>query len=197
MHAHSISHCSNDLIALFDGVFRDTYQTCLVRGTDEPLYLPAGSEHECHRIIFAHGFFASALHEVSHWCIAGAKRRTLEDYGYWYLPDGRDQTQQSSFESVEVAPQALELLFTQASGRHFEVSIDNLNGEAVDRHRFRARVEARAEQYLLEGLPRRAEAFRCTLQAYYRCRLTREAAIAKGRARLAESKPGHIVTVED
>nr|WP_299240761.1 elongation factor P hydroxylase [uncultured Halomonas sp.] len=184
MHAHAVYHCSNDLIALFDGVFRDTYRTCLVRGEDEPLYLPADSDQGCHRIIFAHGFFASALHEVSHWCIAGARRRTLEDYGYWYLPDGRDQAQQRTFESVEVAPQALELLFTHASGRRFEVSIDNLNGEAVDRHAFRSRVEARAEQYRIKGLPWRAEAFRCTLQAYYRCHSSREAAIAEGRTYL-------------
>ncbi|WP_227370798.1 elongation factor P hydroxylase [Halomonas sp. M20] len=184
MHSHSVYHCSNDLIALFDGVFRDTYRTCLVRGDDEPLYLPADSEHGCHRIIFAHGFFASALHEVSHWCIAGPRRRTLEDYGYWYLPDGRDPAQQGIFESVEVAPQALELLFTHASSRHFEVSIDNLNGEVVDRHAFRSRVQARAEQYRIEGLPQRAEAFRRTLEAYYRFHSAREAAIAKGWAYL-------------
>ncbi|WP_417667272.1 elongation factor P hydroxylase, partial [Pseudidiomarina sp.] len=41
------------------------------------------------------------LLEMSHWCIAGEKRRQLEDYGYWYLPDGRDAQQQHAFEQAE------------------------------------------------------------------------------------------------
>ncbi len=35
-------------------------------------------------------FFASALHEISHWCVAGKARREQVDFGYWYCPDGRD-----------------------------------------------------------------------------------------------------------
>ncbi len=50
--------------------------------------------------------FASALHEISHWCIAGKARRELVDFGYWYCPDGRDAMTQSQFEDVEVKPQA-------------------------------------------------------------------------------------------
>jgi hypothetical protein len=75
-------HDIDDLIHLFDGVFADHYRTRLVRGEDEPIYLPANARQDHHRIVFAHGFFASALHEISHWCIAGEKRRQLEDYGY-------------------------------------------------------------------------------------------------------------------
>jgi elongation factor P hydroxylase len=183
-----VTHRLEDIIALFDGLFRETLATCLVRGGDEPLYRPADAECPWHRVVFARGFYASALHEIAHWCIAGARRRQLEDYGYWYLPDGRDADQQRDFEAVEVAPQALEWLFAQACGRVFHVSIDNLAGEvAVDRDAFRARVEARAERYEREGLPRRAEAFRIALAAFYREGQSLAAAVAAGRGALEAS----------
>ncbi|TLF48678.1 elongation factor P hydroxylase [Halomonas urmiana] len=179
-----MSHRLEDVIALFDGLFQPTIKTRLVRGGDEPLYLPADAQSPWHRVIFARGFFASALHEISHWCIAGARRRELEDYGYWYLPDGRDADQQRQFESVEVAPQALERLFAEACGLPFNVSVDNLGEVQVDREGFRARVEARAERYLREGLPPRAAAFRRALAAFYHEGESRETAVAAGRALL-------------
>ncbi|WP_164999669.1 elongation factor P hydroxylase [Salinicola tamaricis] len=131
-----------DVMALFDGVFADTFNTRLVKGGDEPIYLPAGGDVGYHRIVFAHGFFASAP-EVSHWCIAGAARRQLEDYGYWYEPDGRDAAKQAVFEQVEAAPQALERLLCQACAKPFEVSVDNLDGVAVDRQASLPRSRAR------------------------------------------------------
>ena len=182
-----MTHRLEDVIALFDGLFYTTYQTRLVRGGDEPLYLPADAYCDHHRVIFARGFFASVLHEVSHWCIAGARRRMLEDYGYWYLPDGRDAEQQASFEAVEVAPQALELLFSNACGLNFNVSVDNLGEVEVDREGFRARVEARAARVEVEGLPARARAFRDALQAFYLEGQPLSAAISLGRARLTAS----------
>nr|WP_269816221.1 elongation factor P hydroxylase [Halomonas sp. G15] len=170
---------------MFDGLFEETYRTRLVRGGDEPLYLPADAESPWHRVIFARGFFTSALHEISHWCIAGARRRELEDYGYWYLPDGRDADQQGDFEAVEVAPQALELLFSRACGLRFHVSVDNLDGDAeVDRDAFHAKVEARARRYLSEGLPLRAEALRTALATFYRDGAALDEALAAGRDRL-------------
>lgn len=156
------------LMALFNHVFSSRYQTRLVRGDDEPIYLPADDAHTHHRIVFAHGYFASALHEISHWCIAGAQRRLLEDYGYWYMPDGRDNSAQEAFEAAEIAPQAIEKVLTQACGRHFNVSVDNLEGSAeVDRDAFAAKVEARRQRYLVDGLPARAEAFRQALVALF------------------------------
>jgi hypothetical protein len=176
-----VTHRLEDVIALFDGLFQETFRTRLVRGGDEPLYLPADADTPFHRVIFARGFYASALHEISHWCIAGEARRQREDYGYWYLPDGRDAREQRDFEAVEVAPQALELLFSRACGLRFHISVDNLGGDVeVDREAFRARVEARAERYEREGLPRRAAAFRCALQVYYREGVGLATAIAAG-----------------
>ncbi len=183
-----MTHCLEDVIALFDGLFQPSYHTCLIRGGEEPLYLPADDSTLFHRVIFANGFYASALHEISHWCIAGARRRQWEDYGYWYLPDGRGAAEQQDFEEVEVAPQALELLFSRACGLPFNVSVDNLCGEAeVDRDAFRSRVEARAARYEAEGLPRRAEAFRTALAAFYGEDASLEEALAVGRDCLREA----------
>lgn len=112
------------LIQLFNNLFAHQNVT-LVRGQGEPEYFPA-QNNEPAKIEFAHGFFASALHETSHWCVAGEARRRLADFGYWYAPDGRTAAQQQVFERVEIKPQALECLFTLACERSFEVSQDNL-----------------------------------------------------------------------
>ncbi|ARS54323.1 hypothetical protein B9G99_00505 [Kushneria konosiri] len=153
---------------LFNHVFSSRYQTLLVRGDDEPIYLPADDDHAHHRIVFAHGYFASALHEISHWCIAGERRRLLEDYGYWYMPDRRDDSAQQAFEAAEIAPQAIEKSLTLACGRRFNVSVDNLEGSAdVDRDAFAVKVEARRQRYLSDGLPARAEAFRQALEGLF------------------------------
>ncbi|MEA2119940.1 elongation factor P hydroxylase [Halovibrio sp. HP20-59] len=171
----------DDITALFDGLFSEHYQTRLIRGGDEPLYRPATNETAYHQVIFARGYYASALHEISHWCIAGKKRRQLEDYGYWYSPDGRDAQQQAAFENAEIAPQALEYIFTHACGRKFHVSVDNLAGDAsVDREAFQKKVMARVERYECEGLPLRAKSFRHALNAYYQQGLAREVSIAQG-----------------
>lgn len=146
------------LIALFNSTFED-FNTRLVLGDDEPIYLPANGERSYHQIVFAHGFFSSALHEVAHWCIAGEKRRLLEDYGYWYCPDGRDAAQQADFEKVEIKPQAIEWAFTEAAGRKFQVSTDNLNGAEPDREGFTRNVAAQLEAYKANGFPPRAERF--------------------------------------
>ena len=63
--------------------------------------LPAQQPGALNRIVFTHDYFASALHEVAHWCVAGPERRRLTDYGYWYAPDGRTEKQQMEFERVE------------------------------------------------------------------------------------------------
>lgn len=112
------------LITLFNYLFINK-QVILVRGMGEPEYFPAQNNQPA-RIEFAHGFFASALHELSHFCVAGQQRRLLPDFGYWYAADGRSAAQQHAFERVEIKPQALECLFTLACRRPFQVSQDNL-----------------------------------------------------------------------
>ncbi len=55
-------HHYQQLIDLFDSCFAEEFNTRLIKGDDEPIYLPADDETPYHRIVFAHGFFASALH---------------------------------------------------------------------------------------------------------------------------------------
>lgn len=136
------------------------YQVVLVKGEHEPEYFPA--EHGLPaRIQFAHGFFNSALHEISHWCIAGQQRRLLPDLGYWYAPDGRTQEQQALFEQVEIKPQAVEWLFAKAFGRKFRVSLDNLTGEGGDGTQFKDNVFQQLHAYFLgqATIPKDAQAF--------------------------------------
>ena len=163
-----MTHDPNDLIMLFNDLFRETFQAILVKGGEDPEYVPADDASGFAQIIFAHGYYASALHEISHWCIAGVERRTLRDYGYWYCPDGRSRSQQWAFETVEVKPQALEWLFSAAAGSRFHLSVDNLSGDgAVDEAAFRHNVLSQAEDYLTHGLPKRAGEFFRALMRFY------------------------------
>jgi elongation factor P hydroxylase len=155
------------LVKLFDQLFFVSDNTKLVSGTDEPIYLPSDSECNYHRVVFAHGFFASALHEVSHWCVAGSERRKLIDYGFWYEPDGRTASQQADFEKVEVKPQALEWILSMACKRNFSVSVDNLSGEPTDNNDFKQAVCQQVYDYIANGLPRRAELLATELSSYF------------------------------
>jgi elongation factor P hydroxylase len=148
---------------LFRDCFLDNYNTVLLGGVAEPLYLPASQDTPHHRIFYREDYFSSALHEVAHWCIAGERRRLLEDYGYWYAPDGRDLEQQALFESVEVRPQALEWHFALASAAPFRISADNLSLQPADSARFTSRVRQEAIDCIEKGLPARGELFRQAL----------------------------------
>lgn len=141
----------------------------LIKGEYEPEYFPAQNQTPA-RIQFAHGFFNSALHEISHWTIAGKHRRTLPDLGYWYAPDGRTKEQQAVFEQVEVKPQAIEWLFAKAFGRRFRVSLDNLTGDTGDSRYFKDNVYQQVESFFLgkTKLPQDAAYF-----IYYICQSTR------------------------
>lgn len=160
-------HHYEDLISIFNQCFSDTYNTRLVRGNDEPIYLPADDSRPYHGIFFAHGFYSSALHECSHWLIAGEERRKQVDFGYWYTPDGRNAEQQALFQRVEVKPQALEWILSFAAGHRFRISVDNLNGVEVDNEPFKWAVHSQVKQYCDEGLPLRARLFREALCAFY------------------------------
>lgn len=140
-----------NLIHIFENTFYTSFNTRLVCGDDEPIYLPADDKHTYHRIIFAHGFYASALHEIAHWLVAGDKRRLLEDYGYWYEPDGRSAVQQTEFEKVEIVPQAIEWAVAISCGFKFDVSADNLSGIEIDRLAFKHKVYQQVLYYLENG----------------------------------------------
>ncbi|MGC9421756.1 MULTISPECIES: elongation factor P hydroxylase [Vibrio] len=163
-----MTHQYQDLITIFNQVFFADYQTKLELGGDEPIYLPADEFTPYHRIIFARGFYASALHEIAHWCVAGPQRRLLEDFGYWYEPDGRSAEVQSEFERVEIRPQAYEWIFAQSAGFPFTVSCDNLNGDSEpDRLAFMHKVHQQVLALLKQGLPLRVKRLSDALRQHY------------------------------
>ncbi len=163
-----MTHYIDDLIEIFDNTFFETYNTKLELGGDEPIYLPANAENAHHRIVFARGYYASALHEIAHWCVAGPERRLQEDYGYWYEPDGRDKHKQAEFEKVEVRPQAYEWILSASAGFVFRVSCDNLHGEfEPDRLGFTQKVHQEVQKILAQGLPPRVAALSSALRRFY------------------------------
>ena len=156
-----------DLITLFNSQFKEPYQTILVKGQSEPIYLVKNTERTFNEIIFAHGFFSSALHEISHWCVAGESRRKIEDFGYWYKPDGRTTEEQREFESLEIKPQAFEMCFYAASGIKFNFSSDNLSGDMGSSDLFELNVKKQVRLFLLKGFPKRANQFIERLLSFY------------------------------
>lgn len=163
------NHDADDLIRLFDQAFAASHNTRLVRGEHEPVYLPADAEVPFHRIVFAHGYFTSALHEIAHWCVAGPARWTQMDFGYWYAPDGRSREQQQQFEQLEIKPQALEWIFNVAAGHRFRVSTDNLSGGGpFDPESFKRNVQQEVWRRLRDGLPERTQRFTQALIDHYR-----------------------------
>ncbi len=160
-------HEYQDLITIFNQCFEEEYNTQLVKGDEEPIYLPADGSRPYHAIFFARGFFSSALHECSHWLIAGEKRRLQVDFGYWYVPDGRTAEQQTLFQSAEVKPQAMEWILSKAAGYPFRLSIDNLNGEKSDPSAFIEAVYNQVKVYCGQGLSERAKRFREALCRFY------------------------------
>lgn len=170
-------HDIQTLIALFNETFEKDYNVRLIKGNDEPIYLPAGQgdgdilAQPYAQIVFAHGYYASGLHEIAHWCLAGEQRRTKVDYGYWYSPDGRSSEQQAKFQQVEIKPQAIEWALAAAAGFRFGVSCDNLsgdeNGEQPDRIAFEQDVKQQLIKYLDSGFPPRAQQLIEVFSRYY------------------------------
>lgn len=150
---------ANDIERVFNAVFADSMNTVLIGGAAEPYYRPADDEDSRHRIFYREDFVASSLHEISHWLVAGAERRLLPDWGYWYAPDGRNATQQAEFEQAEVKPQALEWLLSIACGIRFRVSLDNLSEHAGIGDAFKGRVYEQACANVCNGVNERARIF--------------------------------------
>jgi elongation factor P hydroxylase len=153
---------------IFNRIFSVSENTLLISGGEEPIYLPVSEIENVNKIISTRDYFSSALHEVSHWCLAGVERRKLVDYGYWYEPDGRTLEQQRLFEQAEIKPQALEWLFTLAAGGKFRLSVDNVNqAEMRASNEFGLNVYDQALRYLELGFPERAQQFLDALLSHF------------------------------
>ena len=97
-------------------------------GADEPFYqAPKGDTKAI--IYFRNNYPRSLLHELSHYCLAGDRRRKFDDFGYWYSPCGRTADEQSLFEKVEARPQGLEKAMCEAIGIEFSPSLDDFSGK--------------------------------------------------------------------
>ena len=126
---------------IFNSGVGGRYGTVICGGRDEPLFLPRCDSLD--EIYFTNNYASSALHEIAHWCLAGAARRKIIDYGYWYK-EKRTAEEQLQFESLEIRPQALEWIFSEAAGVRFRVSLDNFERMSGDCFEFRASVREEA-----------------------------------------------------
>ncbi|MCW8879585.1 MAG: elongation factor P hydroxylase [Kangiellaceae bacterium] len=145
------------LINSFNQLFAVSENTLLKAGADEPFYR-APCDGEPGVIFSREDYFSSALHEIAHWCIAGIERRKIDDFGYWYKPEGRTKQEQLEFEQVEVKPQAIEWALSLACDHPFHFSADNLSQEIDASEEFKSKVTKQLSQYLDDGLPARAQA---------------------------------------
>ncbi len=150
---------ADELVSCFNGCFEQSHHVKLIGGASEPLYIPSKEAGRPAEIHFRLDYVSSALHEISHWCIAGESRLKLEDYGYWYEPDHRTFELQKKFESVEIKPQAIERVFHLLLDLPFRVSADNLSLLDYSTVEFECQVEDQFERYVNKGFPLKAEVF--------------------------------------
>jgi len=167
--ASTAPHCTSVLEQVFARCFEDRWNTRLRGGACEPYYEPSSNPQVQASLFYREDFFASALHEIAHWCIAGSKRRQLPDFGYWYAPQGRSAKEQANFEAVECKPQALEWIFSRACNYPFRPSIDNVqdDGELPKTNSFKQGIAEQAMRWQFAGLPDRAMIFFTALSELY------------------------------
>ncbi|MEM1435860.1 MAG: elongation factor P hydroxylase [Pseudomonadota bacterium] len=150
---------STAITACFNATFATAQHVVLVGGFDEPLYLPATTAAPA-QLRFTRDYAASALHEISHWCIAGPGRRRRRDFGYSYLPAPRTFTQQQAFLRSEAGAQALESLFADIAGVTFHLSLDDLEDRHPQlRQPFALAVAACRRRLEVDGTPPAARVF--------------------------------------
>lgn len=155
------------LVNIFNGLFLHSDSTCLQTGAKEPFYqAPADGKNAI--IHTREDFFSSALHEIAHWTLAGNQRRKIDDFGYWYRPEGRTKQQQLAFEQVEIKPQAIEWILSLACRQPFHVSADNLTQNIGASADFKQAVYDQANRYFKQGLPDQAETLYTSLCQAFR-----------------------------
>ncbi len=142
------------LLKLLNENYLNQFNTILIGGFSEPFY-KAHKGNISAEIQFAHDYIRSALHELSHWCVAGNERRKVDDYGYWYAEDGRNQQQQDEFFKVEIKPQSIEWALSIVCGIKFEASVDNLNANVDGVDKFEQKLKSELKLYTQNGFSKR------------------------------------------
>jgi len=112
------------LINAFAVIFPDL----IIEGNAEEPFYRAPKDDNKPILYFRSNYPRSLLHEISHYCLAGDRRRQLDDFGYWYSPCGRSREEQLKFEVVEARPQGLEKAITEMVGIKFIPSMDDFSG---------------------------------------------------------------------
>ena len=162
------THHYSYLIDIFSDCFRNSYDTVLVAGDDEPYYQPDQAMSRikwCLRTAFLPQRYTKPRIGVLRVNSVGSSSITAIGMN----PMGVMQ-QQREFEQVERKPQALEWLFSLCAGFKFDVSVDNLSGVEVDRYAFRKEVAQQLESYLeTDLLPPRAKTFAKALCRAFNC----------------------------
>lgn len=122
--------CINDdeLCQYLINAFADIFPGLTIKGgIAEPFYA-APRVNVGSIIYFRSNYPRSLLHEMSHYCLAGDRRRNVDDFGYWYTPCGRTIEEQQRFEIVEARPQGLEKVMCEIVGIKFMPSLDDFSG---------------------------------------------------------------------
>ena len=145
------------------------YNTLLQGGFSEPFYKTfhrnESGKLQSAEIQYRENFLRSALHEISHWCIAGNERRLMDDFGYWYNEENRSESQQNEFYKVEIRPQAIEMGLCSALNIPFKISADNLNSKNLGQiEAFQRDVALQYEEYKKNDFPHRASEIITLLQ---------------------------------
>jgi len=99
-----------------------------IKGQAEEPFYKAPKANAKAVLYFRSNYPRSLLHEISHYCLAGERRRGLDDFGYWYAPCGRTAEEQQRFEEVEARPQGLEKALCEIAGIRFSPSLDDFSG---------------------------------------------------------------------
>jgi elongation factor P hydroxylase len=142
------------LLNLLNDKYLGQFNTQIAGDYNEPFYKASANGNPA-EIQFSHDYIRSALHELSHWCVAGEDRRKLDDYGYWYAADGRTQQQQDEFFKLEVRPQTIEWAFSIICGVKFEASVDNLNNSVIGVDKFKINLATQMKEHLTVGFSKR------------------------------------------
>lgn len=120
-------------------------------GAEEPFY-EAAKDGKKAILYFRDNYPRSLLHELSHFCLSGDRRRQLDDFGYWYFPCGRTTEEQILFEKVEARPQGLEKAMCEVLGIKFSPSLDDFSGKPAS-EKFLQQLDKAYQEMLVSAPP--------------------------------------------